>query len=165
MCSHDGAVHEPYSCSHCGKSFPRRDHLNSHVRRVHSTDRPFGCEHCEAAFATKFKDRVRVRTVQHEDKAPGHVCGKMLSSAYILDHMKVRSQGPHHVRELCNKGFTTAAYGLTSSCASCAACTARPCPAGRPHADPWGGRRPCPGDASPATAHQLRGTPAPTRYR
>uniref|UniRef100_A0A8C0D4E4 Uncharacterized protein n=1 Tax=Balaenoptera musculus TaxID=9771 RepID=A0A8C0D4E4_BALMU len=34
----------------------------------------------------------------------------MLSSAYISDHMKVRSQGPYHVRELCNKGFTTAAY-------------------------------------------------------
>ncbi|KAI2577966.1 MAZ isoform 14 [Pan troglodytes] len=28
----------------------------------------------------------------------------MLSSAYISDHMKVHSQGPHHVCELCNKG-------------------------------------------------------------
>uniref|UniRef100_A0A2K5F4F3 C2H2-type domain-containing protein n=1 Tax=Aotus nancymaae TaxID=37293 RepID=A0A2K5F4F3_AOTNA len=28
----------------------------------------------------------------------------MPSSAYISDHMKVHSQGPHHVCEICNKG-------------------------------------------------------------
>eukprot|EP00076_Gallus_gallus_P034067 XP_024999605.1 myc-associated zinc finger protein [Gallus gallus] len=105
---HQGAVHRPYACAHCPKAFSRPDHLNSHVRQVHSTERPFKCQTCEAAFATK--DRLRAHAVRHEDKVPCHVCGKLLSAAYIGDHMKVHGHGPTHVCGLCNKGFTTAAY-------------------------------------------------------
>ena len=57
---------------------------------------------CEAAFATK--DRLRAHAVRHEDKVPCHVCGKLLSAAYIGDHMKVHGHGPTHVCGLCNKG-------------------------------------------------------------
>uniref|UniRef100_A0A2R8M8B4 C2H2-type domain-containing protein n=1 Tax=Callithrix jacchus TaxID=9483 RepID=A0A2R8M8B4_CALJA len=102
VCSPDGAVLKPYNCSHCGKSFSRPDHLNSHIREVHSTEQPFKCEKCEAAVATK--DRLPAHTVRQEEKVPCHVCGKRLSSAHISDHMKVHSQGPHHVCELYNKG-------------------------------------------------------------
>ncbi|XP_050162131.1 LOW QUALITY PROTEIN: myc-associated zinc finger protein [Myiozetetes cayanensis] len=92
--SHQGHVHKPYACGHCGKSFSRPDHLNSHVRQVHSTERPFKCQTCEAAFATR--DRLRAHAVRHEEKVPCHVCGKLLSAAYVGDHLRVHGpHGPH----------------------------------------------------------------------
>ncbi|XP_064593732.1 myc-associated zinc finger protein [Zonotrichia leucophrys gambelii] len=90
--SHQGHVHKPYACGHCGKSFSRPDHLNSHVRQVHSTERPFKCQTCEAAFATR--DRLRAHAVRHEDKVPCHVCGKLLSAAYVSDHLRVHGPAP-----------------------------------------------------------------------
>ncbi|KAB0376253.1 hypothetical protein FD755_012896, partial [Muntiacus reevesi] len=56
----------------------------------------------ETAFA--MKDPLRAHTVGREQKVPCHACGKMLSSPYILDHLKMHSQGPHPVCELCHKG-------------------------------------------------------------
>uniref|UniRef100_A0A8C3MLB8 Uncharacterized protein n=1 Tax=Geospiza parvula TaxID=87175 RepID=A0A8C3MLB8_GEOPR len=77
--SHQGHVHKPYACGHCGKSFSRPDHLNSHVRQVHSTERPFKCQ-------------VRPRPLT--DKVPCHVCGKLLSAAYVSDHLRVHGPAP-----------------------------------------------------------------------
>ncbi|KAK2510365.1 hypothetical protein Q9233_017814 [Columba guinea] len=54
---------------------------------------------CEAAFATK--DRLRAHAVRHEEKVPCHVCGKLLSAAYIGDHVKGHA-APHQC-ELCAK--------------------------------------------------------------
>ncbi|XP_071275531.1 myc-associated zinc finger protein-like [Agelaius tricolor] len=73
-------------------SLRRPDHLNSHVRQVHSTERPFKCQTCEAAFATR--DRLRAHAVRHEDKVPCHVCGKLLSAAYVSDHLRVHGPAP-----------------------------------------------------------------------
>lgn len=56
---------------------------------------------CESAFATK--DRLRAHMIRHEDKVPCHICGKLLSPAYITDHMRVHNQSQHHVCHLCNR--------------------------------------------------------------
>uniref|UniRef100_A0A8C6LG09 MYC associated zinc finger protein n=1 Tax=Nothobranchius furzeri TaxID=105023 RepID=A0A8C6LG09_NOTFU len=48
--------------------------------------------------------------IRHEEKVPCHICGKLLSAAYITDHMRVHNQSQHHVCHLCNRSFTTLTY-------------------------------------------------------
>ncbi|XP_017695463.1 PREDICTED: myc-associated zinc finger protein-like, partial [Lepidothrix coronata] len=84
--SHQGHVHKPYACGHCGKSFSRNplgDLSDPWVTSLSPTT-PWTCE---AAFATR--DRLRAHAVRHEDKVPCHVCGKLLSAAYVGDHLRV----------------------------------------------------------------------------
>ncbi|XP_037648880.1 zinc finger protein 628 isoform X5 [Sebastes umbrosus] len=63
---------------------------------------------CTSAFATR--DRLRAHLVRHEEKVPCHICGKLLSAAYITDHMRVHNQSQHHACHLCNRSFTTLTY-------------------------------------------------------
>lgn len=106
--SHDGSVGKPYVCQSCGKGFSRPDHLNGHIKQVHTTERPHKCQICNASFATR--DRLRSHLVCHEDKIPCKVCGKFLRAAYMTDHLKKHSEGPHNFCSICNKGFSTASY-------------------------------------------------------
>uniref|UniRef100_A0A5F4VQE1 C2H2-type domain-containing protein n=1 Tax=Callithrix jacchus TaxID=9483 RepID=A0A5F4VQE1_CALJA len=52
------------------------------------------------------------------------MCGKRLSSAHISDHMKVHSQGPHQVCELCNKGTGEVCSMAAAAAAAVAAAAA-----------------------------------------
>ncbi|XP_066545000.1 POZ-, AT hook-, and zinc finger-containing protein 1 isoform X2 [Amia ocellicauda] len=106
--SHDGSVGKPYVCQSCGKGFSRPDHLNGHIKQVHTSERPHKCQTCNASFATR--DRLRSHLACHEDKIPCQVCGKFLRAAYMSDHLKKHTEGPHNYCSICNKGFSTASY-------------------------------------------------------
>ncbi|XP_041084804.1 POZ-, AT hook-, and zinc finger-containing protein 1-like isoform X4 [Polyodon spathula] len=99
--SHDGSVGKPYVCQTCGKGFSRPDHLNGHIKQVHTSERPHKCQTCNASFATR--DRLRSHLASHEDKIPCQVCGKFLRAAYMTDHLKKHSEGPHNYCSICNK--------------------------------------------------------------
>ncbi|XP_048839492.1 POZ-, AT hook-, and zinc finger-containing protein 1 isoform X6 [Brienomyrus brachyistius] len=115
--SHDGSVGKPYVCHSCGKGFSRPDHLNGHIKQVHTSERPHKCQVstsgggvatcpeplkiCNASFATR--DRLRSHLACHEDKIPCQVCGKFLRAAYMTDHLKKHSEGPHNYCAICNK--------------------------------------------------------------
>ncbi|XP_048839500.1 POZ-, AT hook-, and zinc finger-containing protein 1 isoform X7 [Brienomyrus brachyistius] len=99
--SHDGSVGKPYVCHSCGKGFSRPDHLNGHIKQVHTSERPHKCQICNASFATR--DRLRSHLACHEDKIPCQVCGKFLRAAYMTDHLKKHSEGPHNYCAICNK--------------------------------------------------------------
>ncbi|TKS89872.1 Zinc finger protein [Collichthys lucidus] len=108
---------KPFSCPICQQRFKRKDRMSHHVRshqgRCGKTLRlpPLWqgvLQTCESSFATK--DRLRAHMIRHEEKVPCHICGKLLSAAYITDHMRVHNQSQHHACHLCNRSFTTLTY-------------------------------------------------------
>ncbi|KAJ8414066.1 hypothetical protein AAFF_G00066640 [Aldrovandia affinis] len=86
--------------------------LEDPAGRLQAPDRPEEAlsreEICNASFATR--DRLRSHLACHEDKIPCQVCGKFLRAAYMTDHLKKHSEGPHNYCGICNKGFSTASY-------------------------------------------------------
>lgn len=39
-----------FKCSHCKKSFKRKEDLKRHSNEIHTSNRPFKCGHCEMTF-------------------------------------------------------------------------------------------------------------------
>lgn len=83
---------------------------------------------CESSFATK--DRLRAHMIRHEEKVPCHICGKLLSAAYITDHMRVHNQSQHHACHLCNRSKSGYSVPRSSPQTSLVFCPTgqKPCP-------------------------------------
>lgn len=42
----------PHKCTHCEKSFTRKEHLTNHIRQ-HTGETPFKCTYCPKQFTRK----------------------------------------------------------------------------------------------------------------
>jgi len=80
-----------HKCSHCGKVFPRKFNLDSHLH-THSSERPWKCEVCDKAFARESdcKRHMKGHDEGQSFSCPG--CGKSFARRDTLaNHHKSRA--------------------------------------------------------------------------
>ncbi|XP_070203686.1 zinc finger protein 791-like [Littorina saxatilis] len=103
---------EVVKCNICSKDFASQNHLDRHIRIVHSERRPFKCQHCNKSFKVKITKVLHERL--HTDFRPHgcQECGKMFRFPISMtEHMRMHHPGPEEVRKFscreCDKSFTT----------------------------------------------------------
>lgn len=50
--THNSLKRRPYACSVCGKSFTRKDSLQTHFY-LHTGEKPYSCSICQSSFASR----------------------------------------------------------------------------------------------------------------
>uniref|UniRef100_A0A8C6V369 POZ/BTB and AT hook containing zinc finger 1 n=1 Tax=Neogobius melanostomus TaxID=47308 RepID=A0A8C6V369_9GOBI len=89
-------------CDICGKVFRDVYHLNRH-KLSHSGEKPYACHVCGLRF--KRKDRMSYHVRSHDGSVgKPYVCQSCGKAAYMTDHLKKHSEGPHNFCSICNKG-------------------------------------------------------------
>ena len=79
-------------CPQCGKSFPKLDNLELHVRS-HSTERPFTCMHCEKCYKDAPSLYSHMQT--HHIAKRSHLCSECGASFMKSDHLKRHINSTH----------------------------------------------------------------------
>ncbi|XP_041750734.1 zinc finger protein 316-like [Coregonus clupeaformis] len=98
---------KPYSCSHCGKSFPQLRNLKHHQKYHHTGKKAFTCSQCGMGFV--YMSHFRVHMQRHTGERPFSCsqCGKSFNLQSGL--MK------HRVLHTLERDFTTATTVGTDS--------------------------------------------------
>lgn len=88
-CQTSSKMRERYTCSYCGKVFPRSANLTRHLR-THTGEQPYKCIHCDRSFSISSNLQRHVRNI-HKKERP-YVCpqcGKKFGQQTNLDrHLK-----------------------------------------------------------------------------
>ncbi|XP_077564401.1 uncharacterized protein LOC144179847 [Haemaphysalis longicornis] len=96
----------PHQCSHCGKTFMRKDILDAHLH-THTGERPHQCNQCSKAFMRKYNLDVHLRTHTGERPYQCHLCPNAFAlKTTLLDHVRTHTgEKPFRCR-FCPMTFT-----------------------------------------------------------
>ncbi|CAL4122130.1 unnamed protein product, partial [Meganyctiphanes norvegica] len=93
-----------YMCSHCDKTFLKRNHLVRHLSRV--GEKPYQCSICENFFSTK--SSISIHMMTHTGEKP-YQC-KMCDEAFprnidLIYHLKLHTGEKSYKCSQCDKKF------------------------------------------------------------
>lgn len=97
---------KPFQCDQCSKAFHNKNHLNMHMRTIHSSHRPFGCNECGQSF--KLREIYKKHLLTHTGIRPYHcdVCGHSFRqrSAFQV-HTNIHTDHRPFMCGYCERGF------------------------------------------------------------
>jgi hypothetical protein len=102
-------VDKKLECNFCEKTFRRRDHLNKHVRGVHTTERNFVCPVCSKKYTSDGTLKQHVSNSHSQKLQQCNYCDKAFARK---DHLMKHIQGVHfkerkYICQHCSKGYTS----------------------------------------------------------
>ncbi|XP_041750747.1 zinc finger and SCAN domain-containing protein 2 [Coregonus clupeaformis] len=96
---------KPYSCPHCGKSFPQLRNLKDHQKYHHTGKKAFTCSQCSKGFV--YMSHLRVHMQRHTGERPFSCsqCGKSFSLQSGLKRHRVihTAEMPYHCTDCGNR--------------------------------------------------------------
>ncbi|XP_041664508.1 zinc finger protein 550-like [Cheilinus undulatus] len=107
---------KPFSCSVCGKRYPRQRNLKQHMLR-HSREKPFSCSVCNKSFIWKKEMMTHMRFHTGEKPFSCSICGKRFAlHVHLRQHSTVHTKEKPFSCRVCDKRFTRLSYIKKHKC-------------------------------------------------